>query len=366
MTIKEKTKEFKKTTLNYEYCELILTPKITFRWDAAKAPDGKAIEQQAEIWFKTKGTALLGLDGTAFKTIHYKSWKPTGSKLTIEYEGAGPGGAKLTGELTLWNLQGGSGTAEINYSFKTTTFEAHLANSAILKLEIVPKVTTQVKPKCAAIAKWLAENPAGKKIAAQIAEKLPWVAGKAAAGATVLKGMAVGARGLDLPVTLLFKVAEIDADLMLKNAKLADELQFGGQGGGDPVRSTALGFWGAYEAGLRGISARGHKDLWRKGQERRESMLRELQKKFPGATRQQCEALVRERVEKVAPQIYRSRQADFTKAARVALWNSYYAKHKHDPYDAKNKVWDSLNPPIAVFPAEMSTEANNRVKARHS
>jgi len=361
-----KTKTFKPKTFEFEYCTLILTPKISFSWQAEgdKAPGDSAIEQQAEIWFTTKGTAMLGLDGTAFKTLKYTKWSATGSTLKLSYEGTGPGGAKLTVELNLVNLKGGSGTANIGYSFKMTKFEAHLASSGKLTLEILPGLDTQVKPNGAAIAKWLAESPAGKKIAEQIAEKLPWVAGKAAATATVVKGMGVAMRGLDIPVTMLFKVAEIDADLVLKNAQLADEIQFGGQGGGDPVRSTALGFWGAYEAGLRGLSsARTPKHLWQKGVQRRASKIQELQKKFPGATRQQCEALVGTWVEQEAPKIHSSKQAQFKKAASEALWESYYSKHKHEPYEAKSKVWALLNPPTECLPAEMSKEALNRLNA---
>ena len=61
-----------------QYCELILLPRSLFVWDSSNAMTATLFEQQAEISLQNEGGLLcLAWDGMAFKTIHYKSWKPT-------------------------------------------------------------------------------------------------------------------------------------------------------------------------------------------------------------------------------------------------------------------------------------------------
>ena len=108
-------KDFKSLAKKFDrkYVHLTLTPSLLIQWDAEKKPDDKVIEEHAGLWFKKEGGRLLGLDGQAFKDLHYSKMSAEGKELKLVFEGSGNEGSRIDGVLTLVSLKTGSGTAKV-------------------------------------------------------------------------------------------------------------------------------------------------------------------------------------------------------------------------------------------------------------
>jgi hypothetical protein len=323
----DKTKDLKSKTFQRKYCNLTLTPSIKFHWEvqAGAQPNDKEIEKHVELWFEKSGKALLGFDGSAFSDLHYKTWSAAGKSLKLDFEGSGKEGTKLEVEMTLASLKQGSGTAEVKGTFKTTTYEAGLADEGKIKLQINPQLKAHVDPNYVELAKWAAESPAGREAALHFG----WVAAKAGAASAALKT-------LDLPVTLVVEVAKIDYSLYKENCDFADAKDSEGE-----VAHLTSQMWHGYIAGLRGGGKNGNSAYdynWQKGTAQREEKIAELKKKHPEATHEACVASVNKAAAKIG--MDKGKYDGLHKIAREYVWKRYYEKRgKKDNREALENHW---------------------------